>query len=91
MSSGLMPVRKLVFSGFSLKLVRLERYLITVKYFAMNAIVIENNPPIRNLIPMILKPSPSPGDTTLVQIQTQIPPIDTTITPAAKSGLNKGV
>lgn len=57
----------------------------------MNAIVIENNPPTRNLMPMILKPSPSPGETTLVHIQIQITPNATTIIPAAKSGLNKVV
>ena len=55
----------------------------------MNAIVIENNPPIRNLMPMILKPSPSPGETKLVHIQIQITPNATTIIPAAKSGLNR--
>lgn len=57
----------------------------------MNARVIENNPPIRNLIPMILKPSPSPGDTTLAHTQIQMIPNTTTIIPAAKSGLNKVV
>ena len=57
----------------------------------MNAIVIENNPATRNLMPMILKPSPSPGETTLLHIQIQITPNVTTIIPAAKSGLNRVV
>ena len=57
----------------------------------MNARVIENNPPIRNLIPMILKPSPSPGETTLFHTQIHMTPNTTTIIPAAKSGLNKVV
>ena len=57
----------------------------------MNARVIENNPPIGNLIPMILKPSPSPGETTLVHTQIHMTPNATTIIPAAKSGLNKVV
>ena len=54
----------------------------------MKARVIETIPPIRNLMPMILKPSPSSGETTLVPIQIQITPNATTIVPAAKSGLN---
>ena len=55
----------------------------------MKARVIETIPPIRNLMPMILKPSPSSlGETTLVPIQTQTTPKATTIVPAAKSGLN---
>jgi hypothetical protein len=48
----------------------------------MRAIVIETNPPIRNLMPMILKPSPSSlGETTLVPIQIQTTPKATTIVP----------
>ncbi len=58
----------------------------------MKARVIESIPPIRNLMPMILKPSPSClGETTLVPIQIQITPKATTIDPAAKSGLNNMV
>ncbi len=58
----------------------------------MKARVIETIPPIRNLIPMILKPSPSSlGETTLVQIQIHIIPKATTIVPADKSGLNNMV
>ena len=55
----------------------------------MKARVIETIPPIRNLMPMILKPSPSSlGETTLVPIQIQTTPKATTSVPAAKSGLN---
>ncbi len=58
----------------------------------MKARIIEIIPPIRNLMPMILKPSPSSlGETTLVPIQIQITPNATTIVPAAKSGLNNMV
>ena len=57
----------------------------------MKASVIETIPPIRNLMPMILKPSPSSDDTTLVPIQMQITPNATTIVPAAKSGLNNSL
>ena len=57
----------------------------------MKARVIETIPPIRNLMPMILKPSPSSGETTLVPIQIQITPNATTIVPAAKSGLNNSL
>jgi hypothetical protein len=48
----------------------------------MKARVIEYIPPIRNLLPMILKPSPS-GERTLMPIQIQITPNATTIVPAA--------
>ena len=55
----------------------------------MNERVIETIPPISNLMPIILKPSPSSlGETTLVPIQIQTTPKVTTIVPAAKSGLN---
>ena len=58
----------------------------------MKARVIETIPPIRNLMPMISKPSPSSlGDMTLVPIQIQITPKATTIVPAANSGLNNMV
>jgi len=58
----------------------------------MEARIIEIIPPIRNLIPMILKPSPSSlGETILVPIQIQTTPKATTIVPAAKSGLNNMV
>ena len=58
----------------------------------MKARVIETIPPIRNLMPIILKPSPSSlGETTLVPIQIQTTPKATTIVPAAKSGLNNMV
>ena len=42
-------------------------------------------------MPMILKPSPSSGETTLVPIQIQITPDATIIVPAAKSGLNNSL
>ena len=58
----------------------------------MKARIIETIPPHRNLMAMILKPSPSCiGETTLVPIQIQITPKATTIVPAAKSGLNNMV
>ena len=58
----------------------------------MKARVIETIPPIRNLMPMISKPSPSSlGDMTLVPIQIQITPKAPTIVPAANSGLNNMV
>lgn len=55
----------------------------------MKARLIETIPLIRNLMPMILKPSPSSlSETTLVPIQKQTTAKATTIIPAAKSGLN---
>ena len=58
----------------------------------MKARVIQIIPPIRNLMPMILKPSPSSlGETALVPIQMHTTPKATTIVPAAKSGLNNTV
>lgn len=58
----------------------------------MKARVIETIPPIRNLMPMISKSSPSSlGDMTLVPIQIQITPNASTIIPAANIGLNNMV
>ena len=58
----------------------------------MKARVIETIPPIRNLMPMISKPSPSSlGDMTLVPIQIQITPKAPTIVPAVNSGLTNMV
>jgi len=55
----------------------------------MKTRVIETIQLIRNLMPMILKPSPSSlGETTLVPFQIQTTPKATTNVPAAKSGLN---
>ena len=49
----------------------------------------ETIPPIRNLMPIILNPSPSSlSEMTLVPIQMQNIPNATSIIPAAKSGLN---
>ena len=49
----------------------------------------ETIPPIRNLMPIILNPSPSSlSEMTLVLIQMQNIPNATSINPAAKSGLN---
>jgi hypothetical protein len=51
----------------------------------MESRIIETIPPIRNLMAMILKPSPSCiGGTTLVPIQMQITPKATITIPAAK-------
>ena len=58
----------------------------------MKTRIIETIPPIRNLMAMILKPSPSCiGETTLVPIQIQITPRATITIPAARSGLNNMV
>ena len=55
----------------------------------MKARIIETIPPHRNLMAMILKPSPSCiGETTLVPIQIQITPKATITIPAARSGNN---
>ena len=55
----------------------------------MKARVIETIPPIRNLMAMILNPSPSCiGETTLVPIQIQITPKARITIPAARSGNN---
>ena len=54
--------------------------------------LIETKPPAKNLMPMIVKPSPSSlSEMTLLPIQIQIMPNATTIIPAAKSGLNRMV
>jgi hypothetical protein len=51
----------------------------------MKARIIETIPPIRNLMAMILKPSPCCiGETTLVPIQIQITPKATITIPAGK-------
>ncbi|MGC2685793.1 MAG: hypothetical protein WA323_28380 [Candidatus Nitrosopolaris sp.] len=50
----------------------------------------KQHPPTKNLIPMIVKPSPSSLiEMTLLPIQIQIMPNATTIIPAAKSGLSR--
>jgi hypothetical protein len=70
---------------FPFKLICFNRYFINIKYFAMKARIIETIPPIRNLMAMILKPSPCCiGETTLVPIQIQITPKATITIPAAK-------
>ena len=51
--------------------------------------IIETTPPIKNLIPIIVNPSPSSlFEMTLFPVQIQIMPNVTTIIPATKSGLN---
>ena len=63
-----------------------------MKYFAMKPRPIETILLIKNLMPMILKPSPSSlGEIMLVSIQIQIMPNAPTIIPATKSGLNNVV
>lgn len=54
--------------------------------------IIEIIPPIRNLVPMILNPSPSSrSEMTLVPIQIQKIPNATSIIPATKNGLKRVV
>ena len=63
-----------------------------MKYLAMKPRPIETILLIKNLMPMILKPSPSSlGEIMLVPIQLQIMPNAPTIIPATKSGLNNMV
>jgi hypothetical protein len=60
-----------------------------MKYLARKPRPIETAAPTKNLVPMILKPSPSSlSEMTLVPIQIQIMPNARIMIPAAKSGLN---